>query len=214
MRRSTVAVWGTALALYGAFWLWYVGLPRPLSASEIDAHMARIGASEMGNDPARMAALRAFLEADDGGEFFMVNLVKLRPGPVTPPDGGAPRSAAEVLDGYMEHFMPAFLRRAGHPAFFGRAAGGYLEQWNVEADPGWTLGAAMRYRSRRDMLEIVEDPRFENAHLFKEAAIERTLAFPAAPGLVVAGPRIWVGLVLALVAALATLAVRPRPAAR
>jgi hypothetical protein len=76
----------------------------------------------------------------------------------------------------------------------------------VEPDPGWSFGAAIRYRSRRDMIELVNDPRFADAHAFKRAAIENTLAFPTAPAGVVVGPKVWVAMALALAAAGAQLA--------
>lgn len=195
-------IWATALVLYGAFWLWYVGIPRPLTAAEIDAHLAIVADSKLPVASEQLATMRAFLEADDGGEFFMLNLVRLQPGDVTAPGATEPRNPREVLEGYTGHFMPALFRRAGHPAYFGRAAAGYLEHWGVERDPGWSFGAAIRYRSRRDMIELVTDPRFANAHAFKHAAIATTLAFPTSPGFVVVGPKIWVALSLALLAAL------------
>jgi hypothetical protein len=198
-------IWAGAILLYGIFWLWYVGLPRPLRRDEIDAHMATVAASGIDATPEQLATLRAFLEADDGREFFMLNLVRIKPGPVVAPGGTEPSDARKVLEGYTRHFMPALFRRAGHPAFFGRAAGGYVEQWNVAPDPGWSFGAAIRYRSRRDTIELVTDPRFANAHAFKAAAIATTFAFPTSPAFVMLGPKIWVGLVLALLAALAQL---------
>ena len=203
---SGLWIWIAAVLLYGVFWFWYVGTPRPLTRTEVDAHMATVAASGMGVTPEQVAMLRAFLEADDGREFFMLNLVRINQGPVLAPGATETSDARTVLDGYTRHFMPALFRRAGHPAFFGRAAGGYLEQWNVAPDPGWSFGAAIRYRSRRDMIELVVDPRFANAHEFKAAAIATTFAFPTSPGFVMVGPKIWVGLVLALVAALAQLA--------
>ena len=199
---TAVAIWGTALLLYGLFWLWYVGLPRPLTPAEIDAQMARIPAASLDVTADQLATMRRFLEQDDGREFHMLNVVKVRPGEVVAPGGGEPRRARGVLDGYSRHFMPALFRRAGHPAYFGRAAGGELERWGVEPDPGWSFAAAIRYRSRRDMIALVTDPRFADAHAFKRAAIESTFAFPTAPGFVTVGPRVWVGLVLALLAAL------------
>ena len=174
-----------------------------MTTAEIDAHLAVVAKSELQVTPERLATLRAFLESDDGAEFFMLNLVRLQPGRVLGPGSDEPRSAREVMDGYSSHFMPALFRRGGHPAYFGRAAAGYLEQWSVEPDPGWTIAAAIRYRSRRDMIELVTDPRFADAHEFKLAALANTLAFPTAPGFVVVGPKIWVGLALALLAALA-----------
>lgn len=204
---SGLWIWAIAVLLYGTFWFWYVGLPRPLTRAEIGAHMATVAASGIDAMPEQLATLRTFLEADDGREFFMLNLVRINQGPVVAPGSSEPSDARAVLEGYTRHFMPALFRRAGHPAFFGRAAGGYVEQWNVAPDPGWTFGAAIRYRSRRDMIELVTDPRFANAHDFKAAAIATTFAFPTSPGFVMIGPKIWVGLVLALVAALAQLAV-------
>jgi hypothetical protein len=203
---SGLWVWAGALVLYGVFWLWYVGVPRPLTPAEIDAHLATVAASGIDATPEQLATVRKFLEADDGREFFMLNLVKIKPGAVIPPGGGESSDARTVMEGYTRHFMPALFRRAGHPAFFGRAAASYVEQWNVPPDPGWTFGAAIRYRSRRDMIELVVDPRFANAHAFKEAALAATFAFPTTPAFVMIGPKIWVGLVLALLAALGQLA--------
>ena len=200
---SGLWIWGAAAALYAAFWLWYVGVPRPLTATEIEAHLATVASSGIDVTPEQLARMRRFLESDDGREFFMLNLVQIHPGPVIAPGSSEASDARSVLEGYTRHFMPALFRRAGHPAFFGRAAGGYLEQWHVAPDPGWSFGAAIRYRSRRDMIELVVDPRFANAHAFKAAAIASTFAFPTAPAFVMIGPKLWVGLVLALLAALA-----------
>jgi hypothetical protein len=68
----------------------------------------------------------------------------------------------------------------------------------------------VRYRSRRDMMELATNPRFLDAHPFKAAAMPATFSFPTAPRLALyAGPRIWVGLALALLAALTHLAWLP-----
>jgi hypothetical protein len=205
---SPLWIWAAAILLYAAFSVWYVGVRGPLSKQEVESHLARLAGTGLAVDAERLARLRAFLDADDGREFFMLNLIRLRPGPVLAPGASQPAPAREVLEGYTGPFMRALFRRAGHPAFFGRAAGGYLEEWNVAPDPGWTVGAAIRYRSRRDMIELVNDPRFAGDHAFKEAALESTFAFPTAPAFVTVGPRIWVALALALAAALAHLVLR------
>lgn len=203
-------IWGAALLLYLAFSLWYVGARGPLTPVEVEAHLARLAGSPLRPSEEQLAALRKFLEADDGGEFFMLNLIRMQAGPVLAPGASQPAPAREVLEGYTRPFMRALFRRAGHPAFFGRAAGGYLEAWNTAADPGWSFGAAIRYRSRRDLIELVNDPRFAGDHAWKRAAIESTFAFPATPGGVVVGPRVWVALLLGLLAALAQLALGSR----
>ena len=200
-------IWGAALLLYGAFSLWYNNLRGPLGVEEIDRFIERAQAGS-NVEPARLETLRAFLEADDGGEFFMLNLVRLQPGPVARPGSGEAQPARRVLEGYTGHFMPALFARAGHPALFGSAAGGYVEHWGVEPDPGWSFAGVIRYRSRRDMMELATDPAFEPAHVFKVAAMASTLAFPLRPGVVVAGPRVGLALLLALLAALGHLALQ------
>src|SRR3546814_1848079 len=82
-----MAIWSAALLLWLGFRLFYDGLRRPLRPHEIETFLAGLGArmDATGNDAAR---LRAFLEADDGREFVMLNLVKTRPGIVAAPDSG------------------------------------------------------------------------------------------------------------------------------
>jgi hypothetical protein len=207
-------IWGAALLAYASFWLWYVGWRGPLTQAEVEAQLARLEAPALGAAPDQIEALRAFLAADDGREFYMLNLLRLHPGEVRDPTTGAERPARKVLEGYTSEFMPALLRRAGHPALFGRAAGGYVEHWGVEPDPGWSVSGVIRYRSRRDLIELVTDPRFAGFHANKLAALANTLAFPLAPGFVVVGPRVTVALALALLAALAQLALRGSGAGR
>lgn len=203
---SALWIWVGALALYGVFFLWYDHRSGPLTAAEIDSYMKRLEASADLPDAERLATARAFLEADDGGEFFMLNLVRLQPDPVPTPGSGELRPAERVLKQYTGHFMPALFRRAGHPTFIGPAAGGYLEHWGVEKNPGWTFSGVIRYRSRRDMMELATDPAFGPAHAYKIAAMANTLAFPVAPGMLFFGPRVWVALSLALLACLGQLA--------
>lgn len=201
-------IWLAALAAYAAFSGWYWNWRGPLSKPEIDAGLAAL--ERTGNhDDESLATMRAFLEADDGREFVMVNLLRLRPGLVTPPGGGTPMAAREMLDGYSRPFLGALLRRAGHPAFIGpAAAGGYLEQWGVEKSPGWSAAAGIRYRSRRDLLAMATMPGFESIHAFKKTGLSNTLAFPITPVRVVVGPAVAAPLGFALLAALGHLALR------
>ena len=203
-----VWIWLAALLAYAAFGGWYWNWRGPLRKDEIDAGLAALQRTE--NHAADvLAAMRTFLEADDGREFLMVNLLRLQPGLVTPPGGGAPMAAREMLEGYSRPFLGALLRRAGHPAFIGpAAAGGYLEQWGVEKSPGWSAAAAIRYRSRRDLLAMATLPEFESIHAFKKAGLSNTLAFPIGPARVVVGPVIAAPLGFALFAALGHLALR------
>lgn len=195
-------IWAIAALLYAAFHLFYVGLGRPLTLAEIDRFFAEIGPrlAETGNDP---AVLRAFLESDDGREFVMCNLVKVRDGLVTDPASGEVRSGAEWLRAYSDPFVRALLRRGGHPLYVGRKVAGYIDAWNSAPDPGWTLVGTMRYRSRRDLVAMVLDPAFRASHPAKLLGLDATYSFPTQR--MVAGyasPRVWMALLVALAAAL------------
>lgn len=201
-----VGIWAIALVVYGGFLLWYDNWDGPLTASEIEVYTERLAARAETPDPKRRAALIAFLEADDGGEFFMLNLIRVPEGDVPDPDSGEPRPASEVLAVYTDFVMPQIFRRGGHPAFAGPAAGGYVDAWGVEPDPGWTFAGVIRYRSRRDLMEMATDPGFDAKHAYKIAGMASTLAFPVSPSVFFVGPRAWLALAVALLAALIHLA--------
>jgi hypothetical protein len=113
----------------------------------------------------------------------------------------------ELLKRYARRFTPVLLRNGGHPGMVGRKVGGYLDAWNTEADPGWTLFGLMRYRSRRDMMKLVTDPQFMDAHPEKILGTLATYSFPTQRVLsLYISPRVSVALVLALAAALVHLA--------
>lgn len=195
------AIWGTALALYGLFRAWYDGIRKPLTPVEIDTFFTEIqGKLGGGNDT---AALRQFLEADDGQEFVMLNLVKIEPGMVPDPETGELVSGRTMMRRYSDPFVKALLRRGGHPVMVGAKVGPYVDAWNVAADPGWSIFGLMRYRSRRDMIAMVRDPLFARVHPYKLLGIPTTFSFPTQRQVsVYLGPRVTVALALALAAAL------------
>jgi hypothetical protein len=193
-RRVT---WVVLAVVWLAFTGWYTSCGGPLSDQEIDQYIGRM--QEGGAPPERLAMLRAFLEADTGDDFVMVNVIDLKsdPGSVS----GLPDDATadEILAGYMAYMWPALLSRACHPVFFGSAAAPSMEQFGMEGVEVWTRSAMMRYRSRRDLMEIVTNPAFEGAHEYKVAAIEKTFAFPADPWAQLGDPRLVLLMALSLV---------------
>ena len=205
--RSGIAIWVGALLVYAAFLAWYGGVRGPLQHEEIERYLAQLAQGSEEHPPEQVAELRRFLEADDGREFFMVNLLRMQPGEVVVPGSDRREPASAVMQRYSGPFLRALLQRAGHPAFVGPAVATYLEHWDVPPDPGWSFAGVIRYRSRRDMIELVVDPAFEPAHVNKLAALASTLAFPVAPARIWIGPRVWIGLSIGLLAALAHVAV-------
>ena len=200
-------VWLVAAAMYVGFRLFYDNWRGRLTPTEIERVLAQAeqqGAG-VGND---LATVRTFLEADDGREFVMVNLVRVPDELVTHPDTGAQVPALEMMQAYSKAFIPLLMRHGGHPALATRKVGGYIDSWMVDPDPGWSIVGFMRYRSRRDMIKMVVHPGFAAAHRFKPLGIAETFSFPTQTFLrAYLSPRVWVFLVLALAAALAQLAI-------
>ncbi|MBL0116793.1 MAG: hypothetical protein IPP45_16275 [Sphingomonadales bacterium] len=199
-------IWAAALVAYVLFQLWYDNWSGPLKPAEVDAFLADIeGRYEgTGNSP---EVMRAFLEADDGREFVMVNLVKAQMDQVKDPASGQMVQGFELLKRYSKRFMPVLFRNGGHPGIVGRKVGGYVDAWNTEPDPGWTIFGLMRYRSRRDMMKLVMDPAFKDTHPEKILGTLATFSFPAQRVMsFYLSPRVTVALMLALFAALAHIA--------
>jgi hypothetical protein len=205
---GTLWIWALACLAYAAFLAWYRNWRGPLSAAEAEDYLARMQAQGIGETGRNeLETMRAFLMKDDGRAFLMLNLVKVSSSLVQDPKTGALAPAAKVLDGYTRVFLPALFARGGHPALVARKVGGYFDAWGVEADPGWSIVGVMRYRSRRDLAELVLMPQFTGAHDFKHAAMPATFSFPTQVRLMGSlSPTVAVGLVLALVAALVQVA--------
>ncbi len=199
-------IWPLAASLYVLFRAWYDNWRKPLSAQDVEHYMRRIHSSP-GAEHTDPDVLREFLARDDGKEFVMCNVVRLHPQSVPHPLTGVLTPPRQLIQEYFRPFAVALFLHGGHPLVVSRKVAGYVDSWNVPPDPGWTMAGMMRYRSRRDMMELTLDERFMNAYPFKAAAVEQTYSFPTK---VQAGmalrPRSAVALVLILLAALVHLA--------
>lgn len=199
--RLAVA-WMLPLGLWGLFSWWYSNTGGPLSAAEIDHYLTIM--EERGSDPERRDLLRSFLEADTGDDFAMLNLIELNAN-VPPLDGLPPEATAEdAVDAYMAYMWPALFRRACHPLVFGTAAANAMDVWGIDGATTWSQGALMRYRSRRDLMEIATNPEFNGPHEFKIAGMTKTIAIPLDPWVQAGDPRLLLGLFALLIALLYT----------
>ena len=189
---SAFIIWGTAFLIYAIFWLWYVGFRRKITPEEVQQTMALFKEGGTWAEQQR-ENLRHFLANDDGKDFVMVNLLLLQ----------SPRSESrKKLDTYQKIFLGALLRKAGHPVMIASAASGNIENVACDQDEGWGAAGMIRYRSRRDLMEMLPATIGSEHHGLKLAALERTFAFPAAPWFLFGGPQVIVPLSIALVAAL------------
>ena len=193
----------TIAAIYAAFCWWYTNTSGPLSAAEIERFTQIM--RDNGSAPERIANLRRFMAEDDGHQFLMVNVLDLAIAPATPAGVPADETAAELLGRYMAHMYPALLGRACHPTFGGTAIFSAMDLAGMEGTDTaarWTDAGIVRYRSRRDLLEIGLAPVFAEKHVFKLAALDKTIAFPVQPQLYLSDARLLLLLVLLAVAAL------------
>ena len=191
--------WIVLGVLYALFFGWYTSFGGPLTPAEIETLLSRIAVQSPAPSPERLAQLRRFMEEDTGDDFVMVNVIDMFDVPAQV-DGVAPGdSSDEVLDRYMAYMWPALLSRASHPVFVGSAASDALDLMNADDMAQWTRAAGMRYRSRRDMFEISTNAEFGDAHHFKVAAMEKTIAFPIDPWMQLGDPRLVLALLFALV---------------
>ncbi len=197
-------IWVITLLAYLAFRLWYDGLRKPLTAEEVERYTRLFEQHAGAGDEVDLAVMRKFLEEDDGKEFIMMNLLQYNPSPMKHPDTGQDAQADSILQEYFRPFMGRVIRRAGHPVIAGRAVGGYLDAWNTPPDPGWHGAGLIRYRSRRDIIELsLASAKFQDLHKYKLAALKQTIAFPTQTQMgLYASPRVTVAMALALAAAL------------
>lgn len=210
-RTRHLVPWLAAALLYALFRLWYDGFPSPLTPAEVEGYVANM--TERGYPPDRIALLRKFLSEDTGRDFVMVNLIEFTAAPDPVGDMKPGESGREVLERYMAYMTPALLARASHPILGGNTAANAIETWGLAGAERWSMAGVVRYRSRRDMIEIASDPRFRDAHIYKIAAMEKTIAVPVDPYFVAGGPRVVALLALITAAALAHAALARRSAA-
>lgn len=198
-------IWAALVLVYGAFYVWFNPLSGPLSAQEVEHYIGII--DSRGADSERVNTLRAFLEGDDGQPFYMLNLITLNDTPKAV-DGVEPgQSSQQILDKYTaDHMIPEMLKRGSMPMMFGARTGPTMELWGVESDRNWQSVGLVRYRSRRDMMEIVTGPGFKDAHVFKAAAMAKTVAFPTDTNIL--NPNVLVPLVLLVIGLFATTLIR------
>ena len=196
MINTGLKLWLSLAIVYLAFTYWYTNTDGPLTASEISSYSERYADKATAN---QLEALVRFMQSDQGSQFVMVNLLDMNPTPSSSPGFNSNMNgmnADQLLGHYMDHMYPALFKRASHPLFFGDAIAPALDIIGIEKASHWTQGALMRYRSRRDILEITTNPAFDERHAYKLAALTKTIAFPVDVRFSPADPRLLLALLL------------------
>ena len=184
-------IWGIAALLYVGFWFWYIGISRKITSDEVESTINLLQ-TRSNYSVKQIDTIRHFFEQDDGKDFVMVNLLELKE-PM--------QQSRKNLAAYQKVFLGNLLKRAGHPVFIARAASGNLEDIGCGTD-NWTAAGMVRYRSRRDLLEVLPATVGSEHHELKLESLVRTFAYPGAPWTLIGGPKLIVPMALALIAAL------------
>jgi hypothetical protein len=187
--------WLVIAATYLGFFSWYTSFKGPLSPQEIEYYIEKVNATSE-----ELASFRKFMEEDDGRDFVMINIMEIYDTPLQIEGVEPGETTDQVLAKYMEYMFPAMLSKASHPVFRGNAASLLaMDIMNADGMETWTGAAGVRYRSRRDMIEISTNPEFAGRHEFKVAALAQTIAFPVAPFNYLGDPRLLLALLLGLI---------------
>lgn len=175
MRRNVIFS-----ALYGLFLLWQNRwFSKPLTSAEVDTYLAKLQAddSEIQTADTDEASFHAFLRADDGKPFYMVNLMRYRE-KSRYPDGSHPeiKTGQQANALYGKAVVKELLKRGSYPVFLSRKLANLYHAG--EGTDFFQEVGIIRYRSRRDLLEMATSERFKSAEPHKWASMEKTVVVP------------------------------------
>ncbi len=193
--------------LYGAWFWWYGGRGEPVTHEEVKIYLAKVADNFRGQGVELKEEFYKQFESlaitDDGNEFYMVNLIRWRDKALYPSDSpwadDPDPMAANAR--YNAGVMPAVIRNGGMPVFVGDPSGRFMEDGDVRP---WDTFAIVRYRSVRDMLEMVSHPSMAQFGIHKGASIEETHVFPVRADISLVMVRTTVALVFVGLALLVT----------
>ena len=185
--------WVILAALYACFLFWYGGSGEPISPDEAEHYVAAFeeraamrgpsGIDQGADEFEILGNIREFLETDDGQEFVMLNLNVYRETAAYPEGVDIAQvieSAAEAEDEYQRRVAPLLFARAAHPIVgvepvFLLGGIGHFERQN------WNFASIVRYRSRKDFIEMILSPEFSRDVNLKWAALARSTSMISVP---------------------------------
>lgn len=178
--------------------LWYVNRKKPLSDTEISAYLEHF--IQHPQQHTELEVFKKFLQDDDGKEICMVNLVSLYKGQITHPLTGKQVASHKALQDYMKTLMSLVAKKACHPIFVAYKAGGHIDSWGSDEHIDFLGLQLMRYRSRRDFVDLLLHSKMEQGLEVKFAAIEKTITYPAQMRFsTYLRPNMWLSMVILLV---------------
>ena len=210
-RKGPAVLVLVVLLVYGAFLAWYGGNGRKMSATEASLLLSRLqsraGAGDTDVAQGRILPyLRTLIESDDGKEFYMLYLMQMRE---------KEQSASGSLDADARNnsrILPVLLRHGNVPVFVGEPQGHFIH--DAKADFDWHRVVLVRFRSRRDMLNMMGEIAGKPIGVLRWSAIEHQQVVPMQARLSLVFVRALVAFLLALLGLLLHLLLRLWPAYR
>jgi hypothetical protein len=204
-RKYSLLNWGILVLLYLCFLIWHGAFEGPLTPKEIDQYVLKLKALKSDADT---ATLRTFLEKDNGRPIIMVNSLKMRDQVQADHDNSTDVDA--TLARYQSHVFSYLIRHGSYPIYVGEAVGKSMAHWGVEGAEEWSRAALVRYRSLRTFMNMIIQEEFHEAHEYKIASIEKTIAYPTNIRLFVGGLGLIVFLVLGIIGLVLQLVINAR----
>jgi hypothetical protein len=182
------------LVIYVVFVIWYGGNGKPMTQDDKDAALQKLRATDTSeHGQTAVNEVRELLANDDGKEFIMQNLVRYRPRAVYPPGFHFSDDPREADKRYGRSIMWPLLSNGNLLLFIARRTGNFIAPEGADA---WHYVAMVRYRSRRDFVQLAIEANSADKFVHKWAAIEKTHVFPVKPVLSLYVVRTLVALVL------------------
>ena len=149
--------YSVVLITYLGWFTWYGGSGQPVSPNEAAAYRAELQANANSRDRDFSDPIKymdRLIKDDDGNEFIMVNLIRYREKAQYPATSPWANETDPMLadNRYGAGVVPLLLKRGSLPIFISTVAGEFI---NETSQKEWDYVAMVRYRSVRDMVEMM-----------------------------------------------------------
>ena len=196
--------------IYVGWFAWYGGSGEPVSKAELESYITSMK-EKSPSGPERIAEttelMNRLADFDTGNEYLMINLIKYRDKAVYPADSvWADETDARAADGrYTQGVVKELFIRGGLPVLKSNVIGTFMldEDWR-----DWDEVSIVRYRSVKDMLDMIVGMADSGLAVHKFASIEQTHVFPAEPVISLFSIRLLLALVLFVIAVVVRAVVR------
>lgn len=160
--------------------MWHQPLRGPLTKSEVKTAFGEYFEQMQRGENLQAAKLIQFFLSDDGEPFYMINMNAL------PEDTPEIRQAAFEYGSYM---LPRLLARASYPILSADVTNHLVNSLGPGLEKPEKL-IVVRYRSRRDFMEVISSPEFRIAIEDKRASLDGWYSAPGTAGVIVSMPLI------------------------